>query len=137
VSTDNVCIASTFTTAITISTLGTTNQTIASLDSGAPLALTTGPLTISGTATFAVDLTLTGTLNLNGTSSMTTLGQSSGTLGGSGTLTMSGLLTWSGGTESGTGITNANGGMTLTVEPFLSGRTLNNTKIASGTGMHS
>ncbi|MGC1787489.1 MAG: hypothetical protein WA718_12180, partial [Terriglobales bacterium] len=134
VSTDNVCIASTFTTAITIGTLGTTNQTIASLDSGAPLAITAGPLTITGTATFAADLTLSGTLTLNGTSSMTTLEQGSGTLGGSSTLTVSGVLTWSGGTESGTGTTNANGGMTLTVEPFLSGRTLNNTKVATWNG---
>ena len=135
VSTDNVCIASTFTTAITIGTLGTTNQAIASLDSGAPLALTTGPLTITGTATFAADLALSGTLTLNGTSSMTTLEQSAGTLEGTDTLTVSGLLTWSGGTESGTGTTNANGGMTLTVEPFLSGRTLNNAKTATWNGI--
>ena len=135
VSTDNVCIASTFTTAITIGTLGTTNQTIASLESGAPLALTTGPLTITGTAAFAADLTLSGTLTLNGTSSMTTLEQSSGTLEGTDTLTVSGLLTWSGGTESGTGTTNADGGMTLTGEPFLSGRTLNNAKTATWNGI--
>jgi fibronectin-binding autotransporter adhesin len=135
VSTSNVCLASTFTTAINIGTLATTNQTIASLDTGAPLALTEGPLTISGTATFAADLNLTGTLTLNGTSSMTTLEESAGTLTNSSTLTVSGLLTWSGGTLGGTGTTNANGGMTLSSEPFLSGQTLNNAGTASWNGI--
>jgi hypothetical protein len=134
ISTDNVCIPSTVTSAISIGTLASTNQTIASLDSGGPLSLTAGPLTISGTATFAADLNLTGTLTLNGTSSMTTLEQSSGTLASSGTLTVSGLLTWSGGTQSGTGTTNANGGMALTGEPFLSGVTLNNKGAATWDG---
>jgi hypothetical protein len=134
VSTDKVCIASTVTSAITIGILASTNQTIASLDSGAPLALTSGPLTITGTGTFAGDLTLTGTLTLNGTSSMTTLEQSSGTLANSSTLTVSGLLTWSGGTQSGTGTTNANGGMALSGEPFLSGITLNNVGTATWAG---
>ncbi|HTW57606.1 MAG TPA: hypothetical protein VMD99_05740, partial [Terriglobales bacterium] len=137
VSTSSVCIASTFTSTITIGTLATTNQTIASLDSGAPLSLTEGPLTISGAATFAASLNLSlgGTLTLNGTSSMTTLAMTSGTLTNSGTLTVSGLLTWSGGTESGTGTTNANGGMALSGEPFLSGQTLNNAGTASWTGI--
>jgi Abnormal spindle-like microcephaly-assoc'd, ASPM-SPD-2-Hydin len=134
-STNAVCIASTFTSTITIGTLASANQTIASLDSGAPLSLTEGPLTISGTATFAAGLSLTGALTLNGTSSMTTLGQSSGTLANSSTLTVSGLLTWSGGTESGTGTTNANGGMTLSSEPFLSGLTLNNAGTANWNGL--
>jgi len=133
-STNNVCIPSSFTSTITISTLASTNQTIASLDSGAPLALTVGPLTISGTATFAADLNLSGTLTLNGTSSMTTLEQSSGTLEGTDTLTVTGAITWSGGTESGTGTTNANGGMTITGQPFLSARTMNNAKIATWDG---
>jgi hypothetical protein len=135
ISTDNVCIASTFTSAITVGTLATTNQTIASLDSGAPLSLTAGPLTISGTATFADGLNLTGTLTLSSTGSMTTLTQSAGTLTNNATLTVSGLVTWSGGTISGTGTTNANGGMTLTVEPFLSAQTLNNAGTATWDGI--
>jgi len=135
ISTDKVCIPSTATSAITIGILASANQTIASLDSGGPLALTTGPLTISGTATFAANLTLTGTLTLNSTSSMTTLAESgSGTLANGSTLTLSGLLTWSGGTISGTGTTNANGGMALSGEPFLSGQTVNNTGTASWSG---
>src|SRR5579872_3016127 len=134
VSTDNVCIPSTVTQAITIQTLNSTNQTIASLTSGAPITLTQGPLTISGAATFA-DLAMSGTLTLNGTTSMTTLEHSAGTLTGSGTVTVTGLLTWSGGTESGTGTTNANGGMTLTGQPSLDTRTVNNTKTATWNGI--
>jgi hypothetical protein len=135
-STNNVCIASTFTSTITIGSLASGNQTIASLDTGAPIAFATGPLTITGAATFG-DLNIkgSGTITLNGTSSTTTLEQSSGTLTNNSTLTVSGLLTWSGGTESGTGTTNANGGMALSSEPFLSGVTLNNTGTASWTGI--
>ncbi len=135
ISTDNVCIPSTVTSTINVATLASTNQTIASLDSGGPITLTTGPLTISGTATFAATLTLTGTLTLNATSSMTALNQSSGTLTTSSTLTVSGLLTWSGGNESGTGTIDANGGMALSGEPFLSGLTLNNAGTAAWTGI--
>jgi hypothetical protein len=136
ISTDSVCIASTFTTAITVGSLASANQTIASLDSGGPITLTAGPLTITGTATFAAALNLTGALTLNGTGSMTTLTVSGNpTLTNNGTLTVSGLLTWSGGTESGTGTTNANGGMTLSGEPFLSGVTLNNTGTATWNGI--
>jgi fibronectin-binding autotransporter adhesin len=135
VSTDSVCIPSSFTTAITIGTLAATNQTISSLDSGAPLSFTTGPLTITGSATFAANLAVSGgTLTLNGTSSMTTLAQSTGTLSGTGTLTVSGLMTWSGGTQSGSAVTNANGGMALSGEPFLDTRTMNNSGTATWTG---
>ena len=134
VSSDNVCIPSTVTRAITIQSLGSNNQTIASLTSGAPITMANGPLTISGSATFA-DLAITaGTFTLNGTSSLTTLEQSAGTLTGSGTVTVSGLLTWSGGTESGTGTTNANGGMTITGQPSLDTRTMNNAKTATWNG---
>src|SRR5450631_1303428 len=105
VSTSSVCIASMFTSTISIGTLAAANQTISSLTSGATLSLTSGPLTISGTTTFA-DLKVSGgTLTLNGASSVTTLELSSGTLSGTGTLTITGMLTWSGGTERGTGIT--------------------------------
>jgi hypothetical protein len=134
VSTDNACIASTVTSTITIGSLGSTNQTIASLNSGAPITLTAGPLTITGTATFAATLNLTGTLTLNGASSMTTLAQSNGTLTNNSTLSVSGLLTWSGGTLGGTGTTNANGGMALSGEPFLNGPTLNNAGVATWSG---
>src|SRR5579871_1132926 len=134
ISTDNVCIPSTFTNTIAIGSLPAANQTIASLNAGAPLSDTAGPLTISGTATFAADLAISGSLTLNGTSSMITLEQTTGTLTGSGTLTVSSVLTWSGGTESGAGVTNANGGMTLSGEPFLDTRTINNTKTATWNG---
>src|SRR5579862_1256585 len=133
VSTDNVCIPSIVTQAITVQSLNPTNQTIASLTSGAPITFTQGPLTISGGATFA-DLAMSGTLTLDGTTSITTLEHSAGTLTGSGAVTVTGLLTWSGGTESGTGTTNANGGMTLTGEPFLDTRTVNNMKTATWNG---
>jgi fibronectin-binding autotransporter adhesin len=135
ISTDNVCLGSAFTSAITIGNLASANQTIASLDSGAPLSLTQGPLTISGTATFGADLNLTGTLTLNSTGTMSTLEESSGTLTNASTLTVNGLLTWSGGTIGGTGTTNAKGGMALSSEPFLSGQTLNNTGIANWNGI--
>jgi len=134
VSTDNVCIASTFTGTITIGSLAAANQTIASLNVGAQLSETGGPLTISGTATFAANLVVSGVLTLNGTSSMTTLQQTAGTLSGSGALTVSGLLTWSGGTESGSGVTNANGGMTISGAPFLDTRTINNSGTATWNG---
>ena len=134
VSTDNVCIASTFTSTITIGSLAAANQTIASLNAGAPLSDTSGPLTISGTATFAASLAVSGTLTLNGTSSMTTLQQTAGTLNGTGTLTVSGLLTWSGGTEGGSGVTNATGGVAMSGEPFLDTRTLNNSGTAAWNG---
>ncbi|HKM46001.1 MAG TPA: choice-of-anchor D domain-containing protein [Terriglobales bacterium] len=134
VSTDTVCIASTFTATIKIGTLAATNQTITSLTSGAPLSFSQGPLTISGAAAFT-DLQVSGgTLTLNGTSTITTLELSGGTLSGTGTQTISGLLTWSGGTESGGGVTNANGGMTISGEPFLDTRTLNNAGTATWTG---
>ncbi len=136
ISTDNVCIASSFTTAIKIGSLAAANQTISSLNDGAPISFTSGPLTISGVATFAADLAISGgTLTLNGTSSMTTLEQSAGTLTGTGTLSASGLLTWSGGTESGSGTTNANGGMAISGEPFLDTRTVNNAGTATWNGV--
>ncbi len=136
VSTDNVCIPSSFTSTITIPTLAAASQAIASLNSGAPLSFTVGPLAIAGAATFSADLGISGgTLTLNGSSSMVTLEMSAGKLSGTGTLTVSGLLTWSGGTESGTGVTNANGGMTISGEPFLDTRTLNNPKTATWTGV--
>ena len=135
IATDNVCIASSVTTAISVGTLATANQTVASLNSGGPITLAGGPLTISGTATFAAALSISGTLTLNGTGSMTTLTLSGNPLfTNDSTLTLSGLLTWSAGTFGGTGTTNANGGMALSGEPFLSGQTLNNAGTATWSG---
>ena len=134
IATDNVCIPSTVTTAINVGGLASTNQTIATLNSGGPITLTSGPLTVTGTATFAAALNLTGTLTLNGASSMTTLTQSNGTLTNNSTLSLSGLITWSGGTLGGTGTTNANGGMALSGQPFLNGQTLNNVGTATWSG---
>jgi hypothetical protein len=136
VSTSNACIASSFSTStINVGTLAAVNQAISSLASGAPISFTTGPLTVSGTATFSADLNISGgTLTLNGASSMTTLEMSAGTLTGSGALSVSGMLTWSGGTESGAGSTTANGGMTITGEPFLDTRTMTNTGTATWSG---
>ena len=62
--------------------------------------------------------------------------QSGGTLTGPGTLTVTGLTTWTGGTMSGSGITNANGGMTIgdagsSDQMFLDQRTLNNAGTAT------
>ena len=61
----------------------------------------------------AGSLTLSGTLTIAAASTFTTLTQSGGTINGAGNLAISGLFTWSGGTESGPGQTNANGGMSL------------------------
>jgi hypothetical protein len=135
VSSDNVCVASTFTNKITIGSLSATNQTIASLTAGAPLSMSAGPLTITGAASLS-DLSVTsGTITLSGTSSTATLELSAGTLNGAGTLSVSGLITWSGGTQGGAGVTNANGGMTISSEPFLDTRTLNNTGTATWNGI--
>jgi hypothetical protein len=86
----------------------------------------TGPLTItSGTLNFSTGKAV----------SVSTLTHSAGTLTGTDTLTITGLLTWSGGTESGTGITDANDGMTISGEPFLDTRTINNKKTATWSGV--
>ncbi|MGC2357027.1 MAG: choice-of-anchor D domain-containing protein, partial [Candidatus Acidiferrum sp.] len=86
----------------------------------------TGPLTISsGILNFSTGKAI----------SAATLTQSAGTLTGTDTVTITGLLTWSGGTESGTGVTDANDGMTISGEPFLDTRTLNNKKTATWTGI--
>src|ERR1035438_5418317 len=83
-------------------------------------------------------LTITsGTLNFSTGKavSVSTLTHSAGTLTGTDTLTITGLLTWSGGTESGTGITDANDGMTISGEPFLDTRTINKKKTATWSGV--
>jgi uncharacterized repeat protein (TIGR01451 family) len=126
---DNVCIGTAFSTpTITIGSLGAANQTIASLVANSTINFTSGPLTVTGAATFASALNITGgTLTLNGASTVqgpTNL--SGGTLTGTGNATLTGLLTWTGGTMSGTGVTNANGGMSIpNVGVTLDTRTLN------------
>ncbi len=90
--------------------------------------LSVGTLSLSaGTADFSSGETVTpvGTVTHVG-----------GTLTGSDTLTIAGLYDWSGGTHSGGGTTNANGGMTLAGNGFktLLGRTLNNNGAAVFTG---
>jgi beta-propeller repeat-containing protein len=148
ISTDTACIASSFSgNTIAISRLSPTHQVIASLAAGAPLSFSTGPLTISGAASFAADLAITsGILTLSGSSSMTTLELSGGTLTGAGTLSLSGVLTWSAGamctvyststescSESPTqAITNANGGISFgSGNSTLDSRTLNNNVTAT------
>ncbi len=146
ISTDSVCIGTGFASAtITVGNLATNNQTIASLVSNANITVTIGPLTVTGATTgamFANALSITGgTLTLSGTNGSSvggTMTQSGGILAGTDTLTVAGLLTWTGGyecttvtsgsctTPTGTqGITNASGGMSLSSDETLNGRTLN------------
>ena len=90
-------------------------------------------LNVTGTG----ELGLTGgTTTLDGAATLSKLAQSGGTFTGPGTLTVTGLTTWTGGTMSGSGITNANGGMTvgdagLYDQMFLDQRTLNNAGTAT------
>src|ERR1700676_2416199 len=129
IATDTACIGTAFSgSTITIAALATANQTIATLTSSATIAFTSGPLTVTGAATFANALNITGgTLNLNGASTVQgATNFSAGTLNGAGVITLTGLFTWTGGTISGTGVTNANGGMNIpSGQPFLDTRTLN------------
>ena len=68
-----------------------------------------------------------GLANFNGNTTATNISLTNGTLAGSGNVTSTGLFTWSGGTLSGTGVTNANGGLLINnAEVFLDTRTLNN-----------
>src|SRR6185436_704825 len=78
----------------------------------------TGPLSISGGSVFFNSNNITvPTITLTG-----------GTLGGTiAQVSSTGLLTWSGGTMSGSGVTNANGGILIdNAQVFLDQRTLNN-----------
>lgn len=63
--------------------------------------------------------------------------QNAGTVGGSDTITITGMLLWSGGTMTGSGVTNANGGIELTNAGIVSlreTRTLNNAGLANWIG---
>jgi hypothetical protein len=152
ISSDNACIASTYSAdTITISTLASANQVISTLNSGAPIVFSGGPLTISGTANFDADTKVqSGVLNLNGYTTMTTFELSSGTVTGTGILAVSGLLTWSGGAMCSNysaskkactaptktpSNTDANGGMALPSGlATLNGRILNNAQTATLSG---
>ena len=76
-----------------------------------------------------------GTANFNsGTTTATTIALTNGTLGGSGSVTASGLFTWRGGTMSGTGVTDPDGGLLIdNAQVFLNTRTLNNAVGSSAT----
>jgi uncharacterized repeat protein (TIGR01451 family) len=129
ISTDAVCIDPTFAgSTITVGGLAAANQTIASLNSNATISFTSGPLTVTGAATFVNVLNVSGgTLTLNGASTVQgATNLSGGTLSGGGNVTLTGSLTWTGGTMSGAGVINANGGMNIpSGQPFLDTRTLN------------
>jgi hypothetical protein len=145
-SADNACIPSSFTGTVTVGGLAAANQTIASLNSGANISFTSGPLTVTGTATFAADLTQTGgSLVLSSTSTMNTLHMNGGVLSGAGNISISGLTTWQGGSictqytsgacpapASPSSVT-ANGGVSFTGSSALQGRTLNNPGTATFT----
>ncbi len=97
-----------------------------------------GTVNDAGTYNVTGATTLSGTVTFNGMTTMGAVTQTGGTLGGSGTVTMTSLYTWSAGTQSGSGTTNANGGLTLDTSnaKSLSGRTLNSpgTVTVSGAG---
>ncbi|MEY2539939.1 MAG: hypothetical protein QOG67_3679, partial [Verrucomicrobiota bacterium] len=79
--------------------------------------------------TFDAILNNGGTINLDQNIAIQKFTLTSGTLTGSKDLTTNELLTWTAGTMSGSGMTNANGGMSLNssgVNLFLDTRTLNN-----------
>jgi len=148
VSSDQVCIASTFTNRITISSLASANQQIAALTSGAPLTFSGGPLTIPG-GTFAADLTVSsGVLTFTEFGTMTTLEMNGGTMTGVGTITTNGALTWAGGAictsyssqnqscnaSQGVSAVFANAGVSITGPVTLDSRKLNNAQSASITG---
>lgn len=128
-SADNVCIGTNFANStITIGTLAAANQAIASLNANSTINVTSGPLIISGPATFASALNLPGgVLTLNGTSTVQgPTGMTGGSLGGTGTVTLVGLLTWTNSFMGGAGVTNANGGISITPPGgVLDTRTLN------------
>ncbi len=145
--TDTVCIGTAFAgVTITIGSItSVTNQTISTLVSNANISFTVGPLTVTGGADFVNTLSITGgTLTLNGTNGSAVGGAmtlNNAVLAGTDTLTITGLLTWGTNAEmctaalcnaAGTGVTNANGGISYTTGTvYLYGRTLNNSGTAT------
>jgi len=149
---DTACIASTFSgSTISIGTLAAPNQTITGVISGAPIAFSGGPLTLSGTFQTIADLNISsGVLSIGGFSTLSTLELSNGTLTGVGGLTATGLVTWSGGqicaiystqtqtcnSPSALAEINANAGLTISGPVTLNGRALNNAQTATVSGAY-
>ena len=86
----------------------------------------------AGTATFHNDATVvdlgaftvsggTAILETGATVQLATLDFTSGSIEGADDITIDGMFTWSGGTLKGTGVVDANGGITITGAAFLSG----------------
>ena len=90
--------------------------------------VTGGSATWSTVVTSAGALEVSNTATFNAAASATSLLLNAGALTGTGTVTVSGLTTWTGGTMSGSGVTNANGGMSISgsAARSLVNRTLNN-----------
>jgi hypothetical protein len=119
--------------------VGTYALTPSSLVTGAgDVTFNAGVANLSGAYTLTGNTTLNGgTANFIADATLPTLTLLNGTLDGEGTLTVSGLLTWQGGTMSGTGRTEAAGGIALTdpaagLAPTLS-RVLDNQGTATWT----
>src|SRR5208282_866108 len=132
IATDNVCVASGFT--VTVGALAAANQTINSLTvlGSSTLAFTSGPLTVTttasiptlnvtgGTITFSGSAVITtalsisnGTASFNGPTTLAALTLNGGTLTGTSNLTVTGAFNWTGGTLSTTGTTTATGGINI------------------------
>jgi hypothetical protein len=119
-------------------THGSGTDVIHQLNAAGSLVVSGGSLTLSAYSA-ASSLTVSGgTLTLNAPLTATSLTLSGGTLGGPGTLTLSGTSNWSGGVQSGTGITKVASGATFNLNSAatlaLSGRTLNNAGTVVWTG---
>jgi hypothetical protein len=114
---DHVVISEEFAD-VTISS--SANVTITSLTSAAGLTITAGTFTIATESEINNGFTLGG----------------SGVLTGAGTLDVSGLFTWTGGSMTGSGATNAEGGLTIdgSSAKTIHERTLNNVGTATWTG---
>ncbi|HUK54940.1 MAG TPA: choice-of-anchor D domain-containing protein, partial [Candidatus Binatia bacterium] len=144
VSTDDACIPTGFN--VTVGALAAANQTIRSLTvqgtstltvSSGPLTVSTtatltsltvngGSLTVTGAATVSTSATVSaGTVNFNGATTIAALNLSGGALMGSGTVTVSGPVVWSGGTIGGAENVTANGTITVSGGATLDTATLN------------
>ena len=115
---------------------GTHNLTNASSTSGAgAVNFSLGIVNFANGAIYNISGLTTingGTANFDNSAVAAATVLSSGALGGGGTYSSSGSFTWSGGTINGSGITNANNGLTLSgaLKTFIQ-RTLNNNGNAS------
>ena len=88
----------------------------------------TGPILVTG------DVTFTGTVNGTGAVTFASLSFTRGTLTGPASITVTGATAWTGGTMSGTGVSNLMGGLALSGVETLDTRTLNNFAMATHTG---